>query len=391
MTPSLLPKLHLPTSPGKTEQVLSSISAVDLFCGIGGLTHGLLQSGIRVNAGIDIDKTCRYAFEQNNEAQFIAEDIRDISSLALERQFTRDTIKLLVGCAPCQPFSSHTRKYKKRNKDPQWGLLAEFQRLVEGIKPEIIAVENVPSLHKQDVFTAFVSKLHELNYNVRPTMVYCPDYGIPQTRRRLVLLASLLGDITLVSKTHARSHHVSASSPTRDSSMQRQEALKPLQTVHAAIGDLPEIGDGQISREDPLHRTRFLSSLNKERIRQSKPGGTWLDWDDSLRAPCHQKESGQSYKSVYARMSWDEPAPTITTQFYNFGTGRFGHPEQDRALSLREGALLQTFPKSYELIDPSLSISFQRLGTHIGNALPVQLGTVIGHSIKGHLEEVCDG
>ena len=234
-------------------------------------------------------------------------------------------------------------------------------------------------------------KLHELGYHVCQTMVYCPDYGIPQTRRRLVLLASLLGNITLAPKTHARSPRLSANTLTRNPSMQRQEALKPLQTVHTIIGNLPAIGDGEICREDSLHRTRTLSSLNKERIKQSKPGGTWLDWDASLRAPCHQKESGQSYKSVYARMTWDEPAPTITTQFYNFGTGRFGHPEQDRALSLREGALLQTFPNGYDFIDPNLPVSFQRIGAHIGNALPVRLGAVIGHSIKGHLEEVWNG
>jgi len=371
---------------------MKSISAVDLFCGIGGLTHGLLQSGIRVNAGIDIDKTCRYAYEQNNAAQFIAEDVREISISTLRNLYSPNTIRLLVGCAPCQPFSSHTRKYKNRNQDSRWKLLADFQRFVEGVSPEIIAVENVPSLQKQGVFTTFVSKLHELNYSVFPTIVYCPDYGIPQTRRRLVVLASLLGDISLAPNTHASAHRLPADTPTmEDLSVQQLDSLRPPKTVYATIGDLPAISDGQISSEDPLHRARALSSLNKERIRQSKPGGTWLDWDASLRAPCHKRESGQSYKSVYARMSWDEPAPTITTQFYNFGTGRFGHPEQDRALSLREGALLQTFPRSYDLIDPSLPISFQRLGTHIGNALPVQLSMVIGHSIREHLEQVCNG
>ena len=391
MTPLHFPMSHHTTISSKTQQVISSISAVDMFCGIGGLTHGLLQSGIRVNAGIDIDRTCRNVYELNNAAEFIEEDIRSIGISELERLYSKETLKLLVGCAPCQPFSSHTRKNKSRKKDPQWGLLAEFQRLVEGLRPEIIAIENVPSLQRKDVFTAFVSKLQDLKYQVYPTVVYCPEYGIPQTRRRLVVLASLLGDISLVPRTHARFRISSTISPTNASSLQPQENLKPLQTVRAAIGDLPEIGDGQISNEDPLHRTRKLSSLNRERMRQSKPGGSWLDWDDSLRAPCHQRESGQSYKSVYARMSWDEPAPTITTQFYSFGTGRFGHPEQDRALSLREGALLQTFPRSYDLIDPSIPISFQRLGTHIGNALPVQLGTIIGQSIMEHLEEVCYG
>lgn len=389
ITPKPLPESHLPSVLDGTVQASDSITAVDLFCGIGGLTHGLLQAGIDVSAGIDIDETCKYVYEENNKSRFIAKDICKTSSSDLKALYSKNTVKLLAGCAPCQPFSSHTRKYKNRKEDARWGLLTDFQRLVEGVSPEIVAVENVPSLQKQDVFTAFVSKLHELGYQVFQTVVYCPDYGIPQTRRRLVLLASLLGEIAFTPRTHARSHELTAGTPGLFSKLAR--SLKPLPTVRATIGELPEIEDGQICREDPLHRTRSLSSLNKERIRQSKPGGTWLDWEASLRAPCHQRESGQSYKSVYARMSWDEPAPTITTQFYNFGTGRFGHPEQDRALSLREGALLQTFPEDYNFFDPSLSISFHRLGTHIGNALPVQLGTVIGHSIREHLEEVCNG
>ena len=114
-----------------------------------------------------------------------------------------------------------------------------------------------------------------------------------------------------------------------------------------------------------------------------------MDWDEELRAPCHKRESGESYGGVYARMSWDNPAPTITTQFYNYGTGRFGHPEQDRAISLREGALFQTFPPDYEFIVPELPFSIKRLGTHIGNAVPVDLGIVIGKSIQANIKECC--
>lgn len=376
---------------GDSEQFVNSVSAVDLFCGIGGLTHGLQLSGIAVNAGVDIDKTCRYVYERNNQAQFILEDIRELSSSAVEGIFSGNTLRLLAGCAPCQPFSSHTRKNKSRDKDSKWGLITDFQRLVREICPEIVAVENVPSLQKQGVFTEFVSNLHELGYHVWQKIVYCPDYGVPQTRRRLVLLASLLGPIGLVPRTHARSNMLTAGATLTGSYEKPSEALESLRTVFSTIGSLPAIRDGEISGEDALHRARKLSSLNKARIRQSVPGGTWLDWDASLRAHCHQKESGQSYKSVYARMTWHEPAPTITTQFFNYGTGRFGHPEQDRALSLREGALLQTFPRYYDFLDPSIPISFQRLGTHIGNALPVRLAQVIGQSIREHLENFGNG
>ncbi|GAJ03489.1 unnamed protein product, partial [marine sediment metagenome] len=143
---------------------------------------------------------------------------------------------------------------------------------------------------------------------------------------------------------------------------------------------------GEVSTKDALHRASRLGDINLKRIKQSKPGGTWKDWDEDLRSPCHKKDSGKSYCGVYARMSWDTLAPTMTTQFYNYGTGRFGHPEQDRALSLREGALLQTFPPDYDFIDPELTFSKKRLGTHIGNAVPVRLGVIIGRSILNHLE-----
>ena len=350
------------------------ISAVDLFCGIGGMTHGLQQANINVSAGIDIDKTCRYTYEKNNQTQFIKKDICSVTNAELAVLYPQGAIRLLVGCAPCQPFSSHTRKNRDRDKDERWGLLAHFERLVEGVKPEMVAIENVTPLRNQRVFTDFVEKLDSLGYYIYQKSIYCPDYGIPQKRRRLVLIASLFGKVSPLSQTHA---------------CFPQAELNPLPTVQATIGDLPAIADGQISDGDPLHRSRKLSSLNKERMKQSTPGGTWLDWDVALRAPCHKKESGQTYKSVYARMKWNEPAPTITTQFYNFGTGRFGHPEQDRALSLREGALLQTFPQEYDFIDPNLPISFVRLGVHIGNAVPVQLAAIIGQSIQVHLKEVC--
>ena len=359
------------SSNASETQESKSISAVDLFCGVGGLTHGLKQAGIKVKAGIDIDKTCKYAYEENNGAKFIEKDIDSVTGLELVALYPENDIKLLVGCAPCQPFSSHTYKNKDRVDDEKWGLLAQMQKLIEEVKPEIVSIENVPPIQKQDVFTDFVDKLHELDYQVHQKVVNCVNYGVPQVRRRLVLIASLFGEISLLPITH----HDSADKT-------------PPKTVRETIYELEKITHGQVSEGDPMHRARKLREINQERIKESKPGGTWLDWPVDLRSPCHRKESGQTYKSVYARMEWDKPAPTITTQFYNFGTGRFGHPEQDRALSLREGALLQTFPKGYKFIDSELPVSFTRLGTHIGNAVPVRLATVIGQSIQKHLENI---
>lgn len=348
-----------------------SASAVDLFCGVGGLTHGLQNAGIKVNAGIDTDATCRYAYEENNGAKFIKKDIRFVTKADLVALYPDSDKKILVGCAPCQPFSSHTRKNKNRKSDEKWGLLANMQQLVQEVKPEIVSVENVPPIRKQKVFINFVEKLQELDYHVYQEVVNCVDYGVPQSRRRLVLIASIFGEIRLLTKTH---HDLPDDSP-------------PI-TVRKTISQLEDLTHGQVSEKDPLHRASKLGETNQKRIKQSTPGGTWLDWDSDLRAECHKKPSGKTYKSVYARMHWDKPSPTITTQFYNFGTGRFGHPEQHRALSLREGALLQTFPENYDFIDPEIPASFTRLGVHIGNAVPVQLATAIGLSIQEHLEKI---
>ena len=263
-----------------------SISAVDLFCGVGGLTYGLEQAGIKVNAGIDIDETCKYAYKENNNAAFVCKDIDLVTSEYLSSLYPEDDIKLLVGCAPCQPFSPHAYKKKDRESDEKWGLLSKMQELVEDVEPEIVSIENVPPIKTQEVFTDFVSTLDDLDYEIDYDVLYCPNYGVPQKRRRLVLVASKLGEINLPSETHARSE---------------QSGLKPYRTVRDTIEDLPEITDGTVYRTDPLHWTRKLAEINKKRLKQSEPGGTWLDWDPELRAPCHQKPSGQTYKSVTPR------------------------------------------------------------------------------------------
>ena len=348
-----------------------NVAAIDLFCGIGGLTHGLIKAGIPVVAGIDIDETCKYAYETNNRSTFICKDIsRELIGNDLKALYPEGCIRILVGCAPCQPFSTHTQKNKSRSEDGKWGLLYSFSKLIREVQAHIVSMENVPEITENKVFTDFVAELEEQEYYISWDKVYCPDYGVPQSRKRLVLLASKFGAINIISPTHAEDEY---------------------EKVQDIIGNLEVLAAGEVSAKDPLHRASRLGDINLRRIKQSKPGGTWKDWDEDLRSPCHKKDSGKSYSGVYARMSWDMLAPTMTTQFYNYGTGRFGHPEQDRALSLREGALLQTFPPSYEFIDPELPFSIKRLGTHIGNAVPVDLGEVIGHSILSHLGGVSNG
>jgi len=343
-----------------------TIIAVDLFCGIGGLTYGLNKSGIKVVAGVDVNEKCKFAFEENNGALFINKSIKEITSKEILELYPAQSLKVLVGCAPCQPFSKHTQKEKDRETKEDWGLLYHFFELIKGVEPMVVSMENVPQIVKHKIFSDFIMGLESKKYYINWQNVYCPDYGIPQNRRRLVLLASKLGEIKLMAPTHKPENY---------------------KTVKMAIGNLEPIKAGTSSKKDRLHKSAALSKTNLKRIKKSIPGGSWRDWNENLRADCHKKESGDTYGSVYARMKWNKPSPTVTTQFFSFGTGRFGHPEQDRAISIREGAILQTFPKRYKFIPSSSPVEIKRLGRYIGNAVPVRLGEIIGKSIIKHLKE----
>lgn len=337
-----------------------SVACVDLFCGAGGLTHGLISEGIEVVAGVDVDEACRHPFEANNGALFVHQDVGEFSAEYLNELFGDAEIRMLAGCAPCQPFSTYSQRYEVVGT-PRWGLLYQFVRLIRSVRPELVTMENVPSVAKHKVFADFVEALKGMGYHVHYEVVDCSRHGLPQNRRRLVLLASLLGPMELSDPTDER------------------------RTVREALGGLPSISHGESHPGDPLHTASKLSALNLERIRASLPGGTWRDWPKHLVAECHQRETGRTYPGVYGRMVWDEPAPTLTTQFYGFGNGRFGHPEQDRAISLREGAILQGFSGTYSFVPEGAPIRFKALGRMIGNAVPVTLGEIIGRSTAAHL------
>jgi len=343
----------------------SKIEAIDLFCGIGGLTRGMINSGIKVLAGIDIDQTCEFAYKSNNESDFICADVGHLNSEEIRKLFTSNSIKILMGCAPCQPFSKLQRSTIEKTPDSKWGLLYAFLSHIRNIRPDIISMENVPELVKEKVFLDFHTQISQMGYFIEYKVVNAQDYGVPQRRRRLLFLASKWPGLKIALPS----------------------STKLKMTVRDAISTLPEINAGETDKNDPLHRSSGLSPKNMDRIVKSIPGGTWQDWPKALLPDCYKKESGKSFCSVYGRMKWDSVSPTLTTQFHRYGTGRFGHPSQNRALSLREGAILQSFPKDYKFVAQS-SYNMDDIARQIGNAVPVRLGEVIGESIIAFLNSL---
>lgn len=366
------------------------IAVVDMFCGAGGLTHGFVKEGMRVVAGLDSDVSCRHAYEHNNPgAVFMHQKIEDVRPGNIRALYPPASLKVLVGCAPCQPYSTYTRRKASKKTDAgdatrrkakteteKWELVATFAGLIEGVQPDIVSMENVTELMIFDggsIYHSFVKRLKAIGLEVTAHVVYCPDYGIPQKRKRLVLFASRFGEVGIIERTRTPDEY---------------------ETVDQTIGHLPPIEAGQTCPTDPLHRASSLSELNLRRIEHSVQGGTWRDWPDELRVGCHKKEGGETYRSVYGRMVATEPSPTITTQCHGYGNGRFGHPIQDRAISMREAALLQTFPPDYEFFTPDATWHTAIVGRHIGNAVPVELGRVIARSIRRHIsaqQHVSDG
>ncbi|MDR2381609.1 MAG: DNA cytosine methyltransferase [Bifidobacteriaceae bacterium] len=337
-----------------------TIRAIDLFCGVGGLSHGLAQAGVEVVAGIDIDPACKYPYEANNEAKFIEGDVNDLGASEVARLIGGTDVAMIAGCAPCQPFSTYSRSGRSKKRGNDWQLVETFGKLVREVQPDLVTMENVPQLLDHPVFQHFLKDLH--SYSIEWSVVQAVRIGVPQTRKRLVLIASKLGTEGLALSQNVRK----------------------AKTVRQAIGHLRPIEAGEADPEDRLHVASRLNEMNLERIRHSKPGGTWRDWPDGLRAACHRKSSGSTYPSVYGRMSWDEASPTITTQCFGYGNGRFGHPEQDRAISLREAAILQSFPPDYEFVRPDEPVRFSVLGRLIGNAVPVRLAEVVGQTVVAH-------
>jgi DNA (cytosine-5)-methyltransferase 1 len=337
-----------------------TIQVFDFFSGCGGTASGFRNAGLDVVFGMDIDPDAAATFKLNlPTVQFHEGDIRDLPTESLTPLIgARDQPLLFSGCAPCQPFSKQNRQRKA--VDPRRTLLAEFGRFVEAWLPEYVFIENVPGMQKVTTvdgpLRAFVKLLNAHEYHVEIGILPALWFGVPQTRERLVLLASRVSIITLPKATHG--------TPKR-----------PFVTVADRIANLPPLAAGETDPNDPDHQAAQLSEENLRRIRATPEGGGRQHWPKHLWLPCHKDHTGHT--DVYGRLAWEKPAAGLTTRCISYSNGRFGHPDQHRAISVREAACLQTFPRRYRFVGSLASRARQ-----IGNAVPPRMARAIGAHIR---------
>ncbi len=340
---------------------MNKIRVFDFFSGCGGTSQGFKQAGFDVVFGLDFDRDASESFRLNfPEATIVNDDIRTISCDTISHLFDleeNDGYTLFSGCAPCQPYSKQNSNRKE--DDPRLDLLSEFCRFVAYYLPDFVFVENVPGLQKfnqnEGTFKNFLNTLIGYGYSVDFNIIPAAWFGVPQTRERLVLLASKKWKVKLPVKTHG----------TLDT---------PYSTVREWIGDLPPIVAGAKHATIPDHESARLTDINIQRIKATPEGGGREAWPQALVLKCHQNHKGHT--DVYGRLSWDKPASGLTTRCISYSNGRFGHPVQNRALSLREAACLQTFPMDYLFTG-----SLQSRARQIGNAVPPKMSEAIAKQI----------
>jgi DNA (cytosine-5)-methyltransferase 1 len=314
--------------------------------------------------GLDLDTEAAATYRLNfPQAAFIERDIRKVDPLEISDAMRRmpGSRLLISACAPCQPYTNFHRKSSRRAE--QRTLLLRLLPFIDHLRPEFVLVENVPGLHKvrgASTFNRFVASLQRRGFYVAWLIVDCRDYGVPQRRRRLVLLASQLGEVEMPAPTHGSG-----------------SGLLPHSTVRDWIAHFPVIADGETHDEVPNHQAAKLTDLNLRRMRATPIGGGRSDWPEALRLECHREHRGHS--DVYGRLSWDAPAPVLTTKCTSISNGRYGHPDQDRPISVREAAALQTFPDDFRFVGRIKSATRQ-----VGNAVPVRLAQAVGAALINH-------
>lgn len=346
------------------------MKVIDFFSGCGGVSEGLRQAGYDIVLGVDFDKDASASYQANfPEADFIEADIRKIDILDIVNIVQKSNLKmplLFAACAPCQPFSSQNKF--RTEADERKSLLDETHRFIEALLPEYIVIENVPGMQKvsenqEGPYKRFINFLNQLGYSYISFIAKAENYGVPQRRKRFVLIASRLGSLSIPPATHGK-------------------GLKPYATVKDYIYNYPVLNAGSICGNDNIHISAKMNDLNINRIKHTPEGGDRRNWPEHLLNNCHKLYKGHT--DTYGRMRWNSLAPTLTTKCNSYSNGRFGHPDinQNRAISIREASRLQTFPESYKFIG-----SIGSMARQIGNAVPCELAKQFGLSLKNHYEE----
>ena len=347
--------------------------AIDLFAGGGGLSVGLKRAGFSISTAVEIEKHAFATYTANHpEVTTYRQDVRTINGRDLKALVPNGAIDLLAGCPPCQGFTSLTSKYK--SYDLRNDLVREMARLVEETRPKAVMMENVPGLASRgsSLLNEFQDRIEQLGYAVNLEILQVADFGVPQNRRRLVLLAGLGYRIPMPPRTHSKDG---------------KKGLAPWRTVRATIGGLTEpITLTEAKKRSSFERSnwhliRSMSETNRLRLRHAKPGATRAEIPEDLRPECH-KGGYSGFTNVYGRMAWDEVAPTITGGCTTLSKGRFGHPEEDRTISVREAALLQTLPADYKIDTPYVEYACNI----VGNALPCDFAEAVAKECLKALE-----
>lgn len=352
----------------------TDLVAADVFAGGGGLTVGLKRAGFRVASAVEIEPHAYATYKANHpEVRAFKQDVRTLKGADLVAPSPTGAVDVLAGCPPCQGFTSLTSKY--RREDARNDLIVEMARLVEEVRPRAVMMENVPGLTEKGkaLFREFVTRLVKAGYILRYDVLQVADFGVPQSRRRLVLLAGKGFAIRLPKPTHHR------------------DGLNDLPRWRH-VGDVirgmprPVLLDEAEERGGPAtvnwHVTRRLSDENKKRIRAARVGQHWKKIPKRFRPTCHQ-EHDVGFQNVYGRMRWASVSPTITGGCTTFSKGRFGHPTQDRTISVREAALLQTFPADYVFDTPYM----EYVCNIVGNALPCDFAEALARQCASAIRE----
>lgn len=352
-------------------------TAIDLFCGAGGLSKGLEDSNINVALGVEINATAAQTYSNNLPGIVLNSNICNVTGqhILARLKIHKGELFLLAGCPPCQTFSSLQKD--DVSNDARNHLIFEYIRLIYETEPLFILMENVPGLPNgrgKKIFKQATTELQKL-YHIKYDVLNCADYGVPQTRKRLVL-HGIRNDIFKLIKQHNSNFEVSLPPQTHTNDLKKNPTLQPWETVNTTltISPLPNVAAGQPAPAGyPNHETSGLSTTNINRIQYIRThGGNRSCLPPHLQLPCHQKEN-VGYTGVYGIMDITKPAPTITSGCIFFSKGRYGHPTQDRAITVREAARFQSFPDSFIFSGNRTETALQ-----VGNAVPPRLAAASG-------------